>query len=39
MELLLLFILNLVTHKLTAERHRGTQQMIHIFRTEHCYCT
>jgi len=33
------FILNLVTQKLIAERHAGTQQMIHIDRTEHCYWT
>jgi hypothetical protein len=37
MELILLFILNLVTQNLTAERHTGTQQMIRIDRTEHCY--
>jgi len=37
MELLLLFILNLVAQKLTADRHTGTQQMVHIDSTEHCY--
>jgi len=36
MELLLVFILNLVTQKLTG-MHTGTQKMIHIDRTEHSY--